>query len=808
MKKLLLLFLIPLVLAAAEAPATAPEPLSAPAENVEKETEQKTYYTPEEVSEAGSGVVEELEEINASLQPSKEMAQIEASLPAYIESLESMRKEVDSKRLETLSIKELTRAYEQAAVYRDELERYREMFDKRVELHTRTLERLKALESLWISTLQYAVAENAPRAIEQRIKETLVRIATMRESVKRSFDRVLTYQDMVVAENQKIRRSMEKIATAKEELSTRLFVRDSEPLTQMIAEGEFRWKAYAATLWQTIRSMPNTFYLFYTGDMDRLYIHFFLILFFGGLIFYLRYRDRKGELFVLRDEKVRGSVIFVHNPLAATVVLAVLLVGAVYPERPAAVVVMNVIVAMAALIVIIRKLVDKKVLPYVYIIMGLYVVGALQDLIIGFEPETRLIWFLISVILFAVIFQVVRRGDYSHWEALGRWRAIVSKFLPAVLLLLAVSIFGNLGGMYNLSHRLVLATLVSLILFVGFTVISMVFGGLIVMVVRRRALESSRLIDSYAAQIERQLKFIVNLFLIVYWFYLVLHSFGVIYLIEDAFGEFLALQWDIGNLHFSMAAIFNFFFVLTVTVFLTRFIRIFLDLEVFSRYRFPRGVPTAIQMITRYTVITIGVIVALHALGIELSDLSLLAGALGVGIGFGLRNIMANFISGIIMVFERPVQEGDVVQVDQTFGDVLKIGVRATTIKTYDGSEVIVPNADFVTKEVINWTLSSKHRRVKMAYKVAFGNNPKEVIDIIRRVIESHPDVKEDPEPKVLFEGYGDYFLEFTVYFWVDERLLDVKSETAIAIYEALNEAGVKMPVPLSNVRYEGPPPA
>ena len=158
------------------------------------------------------------------------------------------------------------------------------------------------------------------------------------------------------------------------------------------------------------------------------------------------------------------------------------------------------------------------------------------------------------------------------------------------------------------------------------------------------------------------------------------------------------------------------------------------------------------------------------------------------------------------MIFERPVQLGDVVEMNKIFGDVHRIGIRATTIKTYDGSEVIVPNADFMTKEVTNWTLSSKLRRVKMAYKVAFGNHPREVIRIIIGVLNGHPGIKEDPAPKVLFEGYGDYYLEFMVYFWVEERIADIKSETAIAIYEALTEAGIKMPVPQSEVRYDALP--
>jgi small-conductance mechanosensitive channel len=116
---------------------------------------------------------------------------------------------------------------------------------------------------------------------------------------------------------------------------------------------------------------------------------------------------------------------------------------------------------------------------------------------------------------------------------------------------------------------------------------------------------------------------------------------------------------------------------------------------------------------------------------------------------------------------------------------------------------VIVPNADFITKEVTNWTLTSKSRRIKMQYKVAFGNDPRKVIEIIKEAIEKHPDIRKDPPPKILFEGYGDYYLEFTVYFWVDGRLLDIKSETALNIYEALTEAGIEMPVPFSRVTYQ-----
>ncbi len=765
--------------------------------------EQKAFYTPDEVSQAGVLLQKELLEINISLTPTDEIANMEASLPAYVNELRTIRTKIETTKLPSYSIKRLTHLTEQTRFYKEELQKLALALQTRVDIHTEALKRLKALETVWVVTLQYAVNENAPEAIVSRIKQHLSDIALMYNGVKHSYDNVLTFSDMAITEDQELKILISDLEKTKNTLEIRLFVKDSEPLIRAIDTYTFDLPSFISAAFETLNDIHQNVIIFYETNSDSFYIHLFFTTLVMALLFYLFVQERRGTLFVLSDKKVRGSMFFVRSPFAATIILSVLMVAAIYPERPVAVSYANVLLALAALLVIIYKIANKTLFRYALLLSILFTVGGLINQIIAFEVEIRILWFGITAIMLFALSQTLRsKGLLSTFKAGTRLR-FLNRAGIGVLMVLGISLIANLTGFYLLALKLAHATLISLTLFMAFMIISVVINGLIVMFVRRRSLHSKHLLESYANQIEGNLKFIVSTFLLVYWIYLVLKQFEITYFVKEHFDAAMAMSWQIGDVTLSVGSLVDFFIVLAVTSFMTRFVRIILDLEVFSRYELPRGMPTAIQMMIRYLIITVGLLFSLSVLGIQMSDLSLLAGALGVGIGFGLRNIMANFVSGVLMIFERPVQLGDVVEVDNIFGDVQRIGIRATTIKTYDGSEVIVPNADFITKEVTNWTLSSKLRRVKMAYKVAFGNNPREVIKIMHAVVDTHPGIMTDPAPKVLFEGYGDYYLEFTVYFWVEERLLDIKSETAIAVYEALSKAGIEMPIPISNVRYE-----
>jgi small-conductance mechanosensitive channel len=158
-------------------------------------------------------------------------------------------------------------------------------------------------------------------------------------------------------------------------------------------------------------------------------------------------------------------------------------------------------------------------------------------------------------------------------------------------------------------------------------------------------------------------------------------------------------------------------------------------------------VPDVLELLARYGVLLFGFLLALTSAGVNLSQVTIALSALGVGIGFGLQNIVNNFVSGLILVFEHPIQVGDFVEVGSHFGRVQRIGFRASVVRTLDGAEVIVPNAELIGSKVTNWSLSDRRRRVTVEVPVRIGTDPDRVIEILYGVARSQPDILADPAP-------------------------------------------------------------
>ncbi len=181
-----------------------------------------------------------------------------------------------------------------------------------------------------------------------------------------------------------------------------------------------------------------------------------------------------------------------------------------------------------------------------------------------------------------------------------------------------------------------------------------------------------------------------------------------------------------------------------------------------------------------------------------LSSLTVLAGAFGVGIGFGLQNIFNNIVSGFILLFERPIQIGDTIEVGQLIGKVKSIGIRASNIKTFDGADIIVPNGDLVSNQVVNWTLSDQKRRIEVLAGVAYGSDPHKVKELFEKVLANHSDIIDDPEPIVYFKGLGESSLDFRLLFWTSNNAewLRIQSEIVFGVHDILYKEGISIPFP------------
>jgi small-conductance mechanosensitive channel len=170
-----------------------------------------------------------------------------------------------------------------------------------------------------------------------------------------------------------------------------------------------------------------------------------------------------------------------------------------------------------------------------------------------------------------------------------------------------------------------------------------------------------------------------------------------------------------------------------------------------------------------------------------------------VGIGFGLQNIFNNLVSGLILAFERPIQTGDIIQISNLnlMGEVKEIGIHASIVRTFDGAEVVVPNGNLISNEMINWTLSDQRRRQEIIVGVAYGTDINKVLEILNEVVPAQDNVLKNPPPLIIFIGFGESSLDFRVLFWTHfDNGLGTKSRVGTAIDEAFKKAKIEIPFP------------
>ncbi len=217
-----------------------------------------------------------------------------------------------------------------------------------------------------------------------------------------------------------------------------------------------------------------------------------------------------------------------------------------------------------------------------------------------------------------------------------------------------------------------------------------------------------------------------------------------------------------------------------------------------SRPSVEAGVVESAVTISRYVVLAIGFLLALHILGIDLSTLALIGGALSVGVGFGLQSIVASFISGIVLLFEQALLPGDVIDVNGGIGTVEKVNIRSTTVRTNDNVEVVIPNDVFLTTEVTTFTKTNNRLRIQLPFGVSYASSPHHVKEIAQSVAAKHHQVLAEPTPHLFFRGFGDSSLDFQLAAWIEqpEHAKVIESDLYYMLWDAFEEHGIEIPFP------------
>jgi small-conductance mechanosensitive channel len=337
----------------------------------------------------------------------------------------------------------------------------------------------------------------------------------------------------------------------------------------------------------------------------------------------------------------------------------------------------------------------------------------------------------------------------------------------------------------------------ALVLQAGATVLK----GLVGFALRVRPLARMRTVARHLAAVERRLVQGIGGAATLGTGLVALSFFGAWAPARRAASALAALDLAPGPLHVTVGEALALVATVWAAFLISRWLRVVLEDDVYPRARLARGIPYALSSLLHYVILALGFMLALTMLGVSMDRITVLLGAFGVGLGFGLQNVIGNFVAGLILLLERPVQVGDLIQLSDLVGEVHRIGIRSSTMRTLDGAEVLIPNASLISDRVTNWTLSDQLRRVDLAVGVAYGSDLEAVIDLLGKVAALHPRVCQSPPPSGLFTGFGESSLDFQLRFWTEERdWMRVRSEVGISVSKALREAGIAIPFPQREV--------
>jgi potassium-dependent mechanosensitive channel len=643
----------------------------------------------------------------------------------------------------------------------------------------RARQQLEAVHATWTTSRQQAVASHAPAPVLKRVDDTIAAIVAGERDLADTRTRVLGLQDRVGKEIARCDDILYRLAQAQDALLGPLFVRDTPPI----------WRPSVRA--STVGTLSEQ--LGHTSDDNAALVRQYLgarvgrMLLLGALFLVVVLlahlaRTRSGA----DPGEAAAAQAFAHPISAAFVVVASAMVW-LLPDAPRAVLSAAGLLVLLPALRVVRQMVPPSHVAVVYALATFFVADRVRDLCAAVPAIEQ--WVLLAEILCGIVFLVL----------VGRWR----KLLPAWLIwgqvaaLVGALLAGMLGFMRLarlLGETVIASNYVALVLYVGLGVA----GGLVNYLLRVRPLRDLFMVQRHRALLQGRIQLLLRWVSVGIWVYFTMEWLGVTPFLSSTVLHILRVRHGHGPVSLSLEDVLAFVLTVAAAFLLSAFIRFVLEEDVYPRLEVARGISYAISRLFHYTLIFAGFMVAIAALGIDVNRITILVGAFGVGIGFGLQNAVANFVAGVMLLLEHRIHVGDSVHLGDLEGEVRAIGIRASTIRTPDGAEVIVPNGSLTAERVTNWTLSDRLHRIHLPLTVAFETDPERLHSLLWQVATAHPKALASPAPVVLCMGFGERGLNFELRVWVAryEEAAGIRSELALAVHAALLAAKIEMPLP------------
>jgi potassium-dependent mechanosensitive channel len=738
-----------------------------------------------------------LNEMDERLASDPAVNSIDQSLRAQEGLIRARQREVDELIAAAPTLMELNQAEQDWQATRSQFAGWRKILAERAEAVEADLRLLADQLTQWQATLDQSRGTDAIPAVLDRIHTALDEIQSMRAKANERLTTLVTLQNRVSQQDQVVTDVLEKISREEERLQRSLLERDSPPLWEA-SSLELRDQVVAASLRRSFSGAITRAVEFLKSSRQTVSAIF--IFFIGAIGINLLLRQRIIDPNV--EQPGRAAKLFQY-PISLALLFALIVALPLSSAAPELIKSLLFLLFMIPVLRFLPALIGPAIRPMLYLLVGFGLAAGIWEILAvrGFLKREGMA--VLSIATIAMGAWSIRPARIRSLRPSIQRAPHVSGFLRATLLLIGASLIANIFGYVGLSRILrsgtIHSALFAVILYTAFSAITALVSRLL----GRDRVHLPSNGQTHWEMIAKWGSLMLSTSAFLIWLYASLNFFGIRDRVLGALSSVLTSPIRLRAINFSLGDILTFVLVFVLGVIFANIIRAILQIDVLMRLPLKRGLPYAISTITYYLLLLAVFLMALAASGVELSRFTLLTGAFGVGAGFGLQNIINNFVSGIILLFERPIRIGDSLEVGNIAGDVQRIGMRSTTLRTGQGAEVILPNSALISGQVTNWTLGQPQRRVELKVEVPSDADPERIINLLVDVAASHPDVLSDPRPVAFLVGFGSKTLNYELHFWVPQApmLMRVRSELGVKIAAALQsldrgslESGVRSP--------------
>jgi small-conductance mechanosensitive channel len=749
------------------------------------ETKPSPTFSPIPLSEIAShaeSTTRFVQSIETTLSKDRVTATVEKSLPPLTSEIELREAEM-AKYLAGVIPLELLHSMEVVLQrYGDQLSSWNNDLTERAKILNGQIAQLDRLSKIWKSTLTLPQLSKTAPEIPERVQGLIDLIGRTEQAAESLRERDLTLQGHVLEATARLQSVAPAFEQAQADAVKNLFVQDSSPLWRLGVE-QRREKSQAslipaaslALLITYIRREPAVFVL-----------HAAIILFFFLVISWLR---RGVHKWTEEESSLRRVAPVFNLPFSTAITLSFLIMGSIYSMAPFLLRAILWGVLLIAISFILRRLIDRALFPIIYALIVLYFVDQLR-LITALLPLGRLVFSaeMLGGNLFLIWLIWSRRSPTVGVNTTKLFARAIRLAIQIGLVVFPLTLLANVFGYVNFANLLWGGALRSAYVGANVFVALRIVEGLVIISLGTRPLGLIRVVRRNRPMLQRRIRGVTVFLAFVYWASLTLDFFGLRTPLITGTEEVLRANLAIGSFSISLRQVLVFVATVWAAFAVSRFLRFLLEEDIYHHWHLARGVPQAISTMVHYAVLLTGFFVGLAVFGVDLTKVTILAGAFTVGVGFGLQTVINNFVCGLILLFERPIKVGDIIQIDTDIGEVRRIGIRACVIRTTDGSEVIAPNGTIISNKVTNWTLSDRYRAIEVPVTVARGAAPQHVIEVLKRVAVNHPGVTKEPVPQAYAVSFSSNTVIFNLRAWTEryEDWVQVRSDLSVAVDEAL----------------------